>query len=313
MWQMSGAHGPVDPEAAVEAMLAYFDAGYTTWDLADHYGPAEDLVGEFRRRLATERPGATFEALTKWVPQPGPVSEAAVSRAIETSLRRMDVDAIDALQFHWWEYEDEGYITALTYLAKLQDQGLIRHLALTNFDTAHLKRIVDHGIRIVSNQVQYSLIDMRPAAKMAAYCLHHDIALLTYGTVAGGLLSERFLNAPEPSRFHLETASLRKYRQMVEAWGGWRLFQELLITLDRLGSAKGCSIANLATRYILDQPAAGGVIIGARLGRSEHIAENGQVFEMTITEGERSEIDAVLRKGADLMRIIGDCGDEYRR
>jgi aryl-alcohol dehydrogenase-like predicted oxidoreductase len=313
MWQVSGAHGAIDPEAAVEAMFAYHDAGYTTWDLADHYGPAEDLVGEFRRRLKKDRPGASFEALTKWVPQPGPATEAAVSRAIERSLRRMDVDQLDVLQFHWWEYDDEAYLDALTYLAKLQEQGLIRHLALTNFDTEHMKRITDHGVRIVSNQVQYSLIDMRPAAKMEAYCLENDIALLTYGTLAGGLLSERFLGVPEPTRFHLDTASLRKYKQMIDAWGGWSLFQELLATLDRLADAKGVTIANLAVRYVLDQPAVGGVIVGVRLGLAEHIAENGRVFEMALSTEERAEMDAVLSRGADLMRLIGDCGDEYRR
>ena len=55
MWQVSGAHGPIDPTPAVASMAKYVDAGFTTWDLADHYGPAEDFVGEFRRRLAKER------------------------------------------------------------------------------------------------------------------------------------------------------------------------------------------------------------------------------------------------------------------
>jgi len=52
MWQVSGAHGPIDPRRAVAEMFAYHDAGFTTWDLADHYGPAEDFIGEFRRQFA---------------------------------------------------------------------------------------------------------------------------------------------------------------------------------------------------------------------------------------------------------------------
>ena len=52
MWQVSGAHGRIDRDRAVEAMFRYHEAGFTTWDLADHYGPAEDLVGEFRRKFA---------------------------------------------------------------------------------------------------------------------------------------------------------------------------------------------------------------------------------------------------------------------
>ena len=55
MWQISGAHGSINPEAAIGAMFDCIDAGFTTWDLADHYGPAEDFIGEFRRQLAAER------------------------------------------------------------------------------------------------------------------------------------------------------------------------------------------------------------------------------------------------------------------
>ena len=52
MWQVSGVHGYIEPKRAVEEMFTYHDAGFTTWDLADHYGPAEDFVGEFRKEFA---------------------------------------------------------------------------------------------------------------------------------------------------------------------------------------------------------------------------------------------------------------------
>ena len=52
MWQVSGAHGAIDPVRAVDEMFAYHDGGFTTWDLADHYGPAEDFIGNFRRLFA---------------------------------------------------------------------------------------------------------------------------------------------------------------------------------------------------------------------------------------------------------------------
>ena len=55
MWQVSGAHGRIDPKAALQSMFDHFDAGLITWDLADHYGPAEDFIGEFRRQLAASR------------------------------------------------------------------------------------------------------------------------------------------------------------------------------------------------------------------------------------------------------------------
>ena len=316
MWQVSGAHGRINPTAAVAAMFPYMEAGFTTWDLADHYGPAEDFVGEFRRQLAVQKEPealADMQAFTKWVPRPVAMTRPIVEDAVNMSLRRMDVERLDLLQFHWWDYGNPAYLDAMSHLQELRNEGKIRHLALTNFDTEHMGRIVDHGVQIVSNQVQYSLIDRRPAERMAQYCQEQSIHLLAYGTLCGGLLSERYLGQPEPGRPMLNTASLSKYKQMVDVWGGWELFQGLLQTLNKIAAKHGVSIANVAVRYVLDQPAVGGVIIGARLGASEHIHTNAQVFGFSLDAEDLQEIEAVLARSRDLYQIIGDCGDEYRR
>ncbi len=316
MWQVSGAHGPIDRTAAIQSMLAYHEAGFTTWDLADHYGPAEDFIGEFRRQLAAARGAealANIQAFTKWVPEPGRMTRHIVEENIKVSLRRMNVETLDLLQFHWWDYADGNYLDALTYLAQLRDEGKIRHLALTNFDTEHLRIIVEHGIHVVSNQVQYSLIDRRPEVQMSQFCQAHGIQLLTYGTVAGGLLSEAYLGQPEPMRSVLTTASLRKYKQMVDAWGGWGLFQELLSALKRIADKHRVSLANVAVRYILDRPAVAGVIVGVRLGVADHREDNARAFDVALDAEDHAQIDAVLGKSHDLYRLIGDCGDEYRR
>ncbi len=315
MWQVSGAHGVIDPARAVEAMAAYHDAGFTTWDLADHYGPAEDLIGNFRCQFAA-RHGAEhlpeIQAFTKWVPHPGPMTRRVVEDAIGVSLRRMGTDCLDLLQFHWWDYGDLRYLDALRHLADLQRDGKIRHLALTNFATERLAIIAGHGIRVVSNQVQYSLVDRRPEARMAAFCGEHAVTLLSYGTLLGGLLSDRYLGRPEPGRGELTTASLQKYKQMIDAWGGWALFQELLAVLKRVADRHGVGIANVGTRYVLDRPAVAGVIVGARLGLAEHIADNARTFSLALDADDRAAIEPVLAKSRDLMRVIGDCGDEYR-
>ncbi len=315
MWQVSGAHGPIDPARAVDAMFSYHDAGFTTWDLADHYGPAEDLIGAFRRRFAAERGGdrlAEIQAFTKWVPYPGAMTRAVVESAVGVSLRRMGVDRLDLLQFHWWDYRDQRYLDALKHLADLRDAGKIRHLALTNFDTERLAVIAANGIRIVSNQVQYSVVDRRPAARMAAWCREHGVSLLAYGTVLGGLCSESWLGRPEPGRGDLGTASLQKYKQMIDAWGGWALFQELLAALKRIADRHAASVANVAVRYVLDQEAVAGAIVGARLGQAEHMADKARAFAATLDDADHAAIAPILARGRDLMRVIGDCGDEYR-
>jgi aryl-alcohol dehydrogenase-like predicted oxidoreductase len=316
MWQVSGAHGRIEPERAIDAMFRYHDAGFTSWDLADHYGPAEDLIGRFRRRFAEKRGAARLgeiQAFTKWVPYPGPMTRRIVEDAIGVSLRRMQVDCLDLLQFHWWDYGDRRYLDALKHLADLREEGKICQLALTNFDTEHLATICENGVKIVSNQVQYSLVDRRPAVKMARFCKEHGITLLTYGTVLGGLLSEKYLGRAEPGRGELNTASLQKYKNMIDSWGGWALFQELLAALKPIADKYGVSVANIGTRYILDRPAVAGVIVGARLGIAEHIADNARVFEIALDAADAAAIEPVLARSRDLMLLIGDCGDEYRR
>lgn len=315
MWQVSGAHGRIDPQAAIRNMFDYHDAGFTTWDLADHYGPAEDFIGEFRRQLAATRGEATLadiQAFTKWVPEPGRMTRKIVEDNIAISLRRMDVKTLDLLQFHWWAYDDPRYLDALSALAELRDEGKIRHVALTNFDTEHLRIITDKGIRIVSNQVQYSLIDRRPEVHMSQFCQEHNIWLLPYGTVCGGLLSERYLGQPEPGYRTLNTASLQKYKRMIDAWGGWDLLQELLGVLKQIADAHAVSIANVAVRYILNRPAVAGVIVGTRLGVSDNRADTTRVFDLTLTPDDLQRLEAVLAKSRDLYQAIGDCGDEYR-
>jgi aryl-alcohol dehydrogenase-like predicted oxidoreductase len=315
MWQVAGGHGYIDHELAMADMIGYYDAGFTTWDLADIYGPAEDFIGEFKRRLLTHKGKEELDriqALTKWVPQPGRITRSIVKENIERSLRRMSASSLDLLQFHWWDYNNPYYMDALKYLSDLRDEGLIKHVGLTNFDTERMQIMIDSDLQIVSNQIQYSIIDRRPEVKMVPFCMKHNISLLTYGSICGGLISERYLGRIEPSAAELNTLSLRKYKQMIDAWGGWNLFQELLSTLKRIAQKHNVSIANVATRYILAKSAVAGVIIGVRLGIVDHRSNNMQVFNFSLDKIDCDDIDAVCTKSNNLFEIIGDCGDEYR-
>ncbi|XP_074537822.1 uncharacterized protein LOC141799477 [Halichoeres trimaculatus] len=318
MWQVSGAHGVVDKTKAVKDMQDYVDAGLTTFDLADIYGPAEEIFGQFNSQFTSSGDDIScLQSLTKYVPRPGPMERKVVEKAVRRSMTRMQVDRLDCVQFHWWDYRDKRYLDALGHLSDLQQEGLIRELSLTNFDTQRLMEITDKGIRISSNQVQYSVVDQRPAAKMEQFCLANNIQLLTYGTLAGGLLSERYLGKAELSKGDLYTASLSKYMNMINIWGGWSLFQDLLATLDMISKRHNCSLSSVATRYVLDLPAVGGVIVGCRLGvdgAGKHISDSLQSCspDLVLTAEDVTAIKAVTQRSRDLMALIGDCGDEYR-
>jgi aryl-alcohol dehydrogenase-like predicted oxidoreductase len=315
MWQVAGGHGYIDNELAIADMMRYHEAGFTTWDLADIYGPAEDFIGQFRRKLLAikgEEELDKIQALTKWVPQPGRITRSIVKESIDRSLHRMGVSMVDLLQFHWWDYNNPYYMDALKYLSDLRDEGKIKHIGLTNFDTERLQIMIDSDLQIVSNQVQYSIIDRRPEVKMIPFCLENNISLLCYGSICGGLMSERYLGRMQPSTAELNTLSLQKYKKMIDAWGGWSLFQELLSTLKRIAQKHNVTIANVAARYILDKSAVAGVIIGVRLGIVDHRTSNTQVFNFILDKSDCEAIDAVCAKSNNLFEIIGDCGDEYR-
>lgn len=313
MWQVAGGHGYITPQNVIPAMTSYHDAGLTSWDMADIYGPAEEFFGKFRHDL--EQSGSDLSnlvGLTKFVPNPGPMSKNLIQRAIKNSILRMNVSKLDLVQFHWWDYDDPSYLDALRHLTALRDEGKILHIGLTNFDTRRMQIMLDEGFELVSNQVQYSVIDQRPQVEMESFCKKNNIKLLTYGTLGGGLVSERFLGVPEPTGDDLDTHSLQKYKNMVDAWGGWSLFQKLLSTLDKIAKKHQTKIANVATRFILDKSEVAGVIIGARLGISDHIVQNKETFSLKLDSDDHYVITEITTQANDLYDIIGDCGSEYR-
>lgn len=311
MWQVSGTHGQINPESAISEMLEYHKSGFTTWDLADIYGPAESFIGKFRKQLSKNQL-AQSQALTKFVPNPGPMTKSIVEYHIEQSLKKMNTNSLDLVQFHWWDYNNQSYLDAISHLSKLRDIGKIKNIGLTNFDTKRVQIMTEKGISLVSNQVQYSILDQRPEKLMIPYCQKHEIQLITYGTLLGGFLSEKYVNTLEPTRSDLTTSSLQKYHNMINAWGGWNLFQELLNTLSKIAKKHDSSIANIATKFILDKPTVAGVIIGARLGISQHIVDNSHVFDLELDLEDHDMLNEITCKSNNLFEIIGDCGDEYR-
>ncbi len=309
LWQIADLERDgtkVNPVEAARHMKAYLDAGFTTFDMADHYGSAEEITGVFRQTYGAD--AAQF--FTKWVPSPGKITAAQVREAVETALTRMKADQIDLMQFHAWHYAHPSWVDCLFWLQELKNEGLIRHLGLTNFDTAHLQVVVNSGIEVVSNQVCYSLLDQRAAGEMTQLCLKHGVKLLAFGTVAGGFLSDKWLGKPEPVLNESLTWSQMKYKRFIDTAGGWERFQNLLRTLQPIAQKHGVGIATLASHYMLLQPAVAGVIIGARLGKSEHLAENEGLFSIQLDEADRASIQTAL---SSLQKIPGDCGDEYRK
>jgi aryl-alcohol dehydrogenase-like predicted oxidoreductase/enamine deaminase RidA (YjgF/YER057c/UK114 family) len=310
LWQVADMERDghsLDLEKAAQALIPYIEAGLTTFDMADHYGSSELIVGILHKKYI---PKDKIQLLTKWVPKLGKLSKQEIREAVQLSLTRMQLERLDLLQYHAWNYADPTWLDQLFYLQELQKEGLIAHLGLTNFDTAHLKMVLDSGIQVVSNQICFSLLDQRATNGMLDLCKQYGIHVLAFGTVGGGFLSEKWFGKHEPATEILSTWSEMKYKRFIDQTGSWENFQNLLQTLSGIAKSKSVDIANVASRYILEQEGVGGVIIGARPSQSEHLSSNLLIFENPLSPDEKQKIAQALQI---LNPIHGDCGDEYRR
>ena len=309
LWQiadMEKGGKKLDPVKTARHMQPYMDAGLTSFDMADHYGSSEIIAGRYKNDLLDKE--REVQLFTKWVPEPGKISRNDVREAVNRAMERMKQSSIDLMQFHAWYYPDPSWLDGLFYLKELQEEGMIRHLGVTNFDAAHLRIALASGIPIISNQVCHSVIDQRANGKLAEVCKEYGVKLLAFGTLAGGFLTDKWLGKKEP--IELSTWSEMKYKRFIDVAGGWDLLQNMLQTLRKIADKHNASIANISTRYILENPSVAAVIIGARLGVSAHIEENLRMLDIQLDEEDLAQIH---KAQAHFHSIPGDCGDEYRK
>lgn len=303
-WQMSSGHGTVRSDDPVADLVAFADAGITTFDCADIYTGVEDMIGRFRRHYGDLRGAEALGRIkvhTKYVPDLDilpRIQKADVERVIDQSLRRLGLERLDLVQFHWWDYAAPRWREAALWLEELRRAGKIHKVSGTNFDTDHMLEIVQSGVTLTTMQVQYSLLDRRPERRMATAAADHGVSFLCYGTVAGGFLGDRWLGVTEPAVEALENRSLVKYKLIIDDLGGWDLFQALLQALRRVADRHGSDIATVASAAMLSRPGVAAVIVGAR--NRDHLAANLAISDIALTEVDHALIAGVLAGAREL-------------
>ncbi|MCC6945720.1 MAG: aldo/keto reductase [Thermomicrobiales bacterium] len=313
-WQIADDHSGrrFDQHEVDEHMALFVDAGITTFVCGDIYTGVEERIGKFReyyRQKRGEDAARRIKVLTTYVPcfleeeSLRRHSRADVVRVVDRSLKRLRQDRLDLVQMHWWNYEIPGSLQMGLWLKELQQEGKIHHIGATNFDVPHMKEFFDADIDVVAHTVQYSLLDGRPLNGMVELCEKHDCFLLCYGVLGGGLISEKWLGIPDPGGPCLENVSLDKYYRIIQDMGGWDLFQTLLRVLHGIAVKHGVRIANVASRFMLDQRQVGTINIGAR--NADHLRDNLRTFSFALDADDRRAIDTVL------ARKIGPTGDVY--
>lgn len=302
-WHLSSGHSQgVERAQAIRDMANFVEAGVTSFDCADHYLGVEQMIGDFRRQYPEL--GRKIQIHTKYVPDWDALATlrpADTVRVIDRSLQRLGVDTLDLVQFFWWNWKVPGAVETGLVLKELQRQGKVRHIGVTNFTTPQLKALVDGGVPVVVNQLQCSLVDDRAQRAQLPYCRENGIAVVTYGHLLGGFIATDWIGKPEAGE-PFANRSHKKYKLIMEDFGNWELFQELLRALQSIGERLGVGPGEVALRWTLDQSGIAGCIVGATSTRN--LARNQKVFDITLADSDRTMLAAICarRRGP-----LGDC------
>jgi aryl-alcohol dehydrogenase-like predicted oxidoreductase len=281
-WQLGGGDwGAVDDATALSILRAAADAGVTFFDTADVYGAgrSETLIGRFRREAGR---GGSFIA-TKLgrgpALYPDRYTEAGVRRAVEDSLRRLGVEALDLVQLHCVPPEVLRRGEIFDWLRGLRAAGLVRAFG-ASVETVEegLLCLGQEGLR--SLQVIFNVFRQLPAAQLLPAAAARRVAVVVRLPLASGVLSGRFTRE---TRF--APSDHRTYNRDGAAFNVGETFAGLpfaraveLAEALKPHVAPGWTLADFAQRWILDHPAVTTVITGA--SRPDQVRANARVSSL---------------------------------
>ncbi|MEY2514885.1 MAG: hypothetical protein QOJ89_2243 [bacterium] len=256
--------GPQDDSESSAAIERALEHGINWIDTAAAYGfgHSEELVGRVLRGLSeSERPLVFTKA--SLLEGPGrrivhDLSRDSILREVEASLRRLGVDAIDLYQIHW-PIPEADIELAWTAFAVLREEGLVRHIGVSNFDVEQLRRIQQIA-PVETLQPQYSLIERDVEPDILPFAEREGIGVIVYSPMGSGLL----------------TGAMSRQRIAGLADDDWRKhdarFREPQLS-DHLAAAArvtavaerlGVSPGTVAIAWTLRNPAVDGAIVGLR-------------------------------------------------
>lgn len=288
-WQAGkkGWVGIQDPDI-IQALKAAYDAGITTFDTAEAYGDgySEQLVAE---ALSDVRDKVIYA--TKVFPSH--LKYDQVMEACERSLKNLRTDYIDLYQIHWpagsFNNEVVPIKETMRALNELKQQGKIRAIGVSNFSRDQLAEAAQYG-QIDSLQPPYSLFWRQVEDDAMPYCIENNISILAYSSLAQGLLTGKF--GPDHK---FEEGDIRAKNKLFQG----EHYQRAQAALDKLrpiAEKHQCTLAQLALAWLMAQPKTN-AIAGAR--NPEQAAQNAKAIEVSFTEEDLAEIDAIGRTVTD--------------
>lgn len=277
-WPIGGGMGELDEDQNIDTIRTAIDNGITLLDTAQAYRTSEGTLGRALKDGYRERCFLATKVSGKYASQD-------IETAIENSLRSLNTDYIDLYQIHSWnaKYPIED---TMTIMAKLQEQGKIRFIGVSNFNAQQMETAYKIA-PFHSSQPRYNMFDRHIETEDLAYCAQTGIGILAHSPLAKGLLTGKYTpdyQFPEDDE-----------RSQFPRFQG-NLFAQYLAVTDLLKSIahdKNCTMVQLAIAWILRRPEITCVLVGAK--NADQVKDHLPAADITFSDDELKHIDTILQ------------------
>ncbi len=278
----------VTDEDSIATMRAALDAGITFFDTAEGYGDghSEEVLA---KALEGRRDGVLIATKTNDLTANG------VLAACEKSLARLQTDRIDLYQIHWpsgtWGGEVVPLEETLGAMKKLQDAGKIRALGVSNFNAQQIGETLQY-MRIDSLQPPYSLLWRGfEDNKTFAACEKYQLGIISYSSIAQGLLTGKFDNETRP------TDNDNRSKNMLFQDPHFGRALEAVEKLKPIAQKHNATLAQLATAWVIAQPGMTSAIVGART--PAQIIDIAKAADLNLDANDLAEMNSIGRAVTD--------------
>ena len=308
-WGMSGQgweSSAVSNDAqSVETLRAAVDAGINFIDTALTYGSghAEEIVGDALEGIRDRVVLATKCVADRESPEKGLTKDwrpEALRYQLEKSLRRMKTDVIDLYQVHWPDPDPTHPMEdAFRELNKMREEGVVRHIGVSNFTIEQIEQAMEY-CPIATLQPGYSLLNRGIEDEILPFCMEKNIAVLSYGSLGGGVLSGKYTERPQ---FHT-------INNMVDPRNGfypyysedvWPTTSALIEEMRAIAEKNNCRVVDVAIGWTVAQEGMTLALVGAR--NPEQAVMNANAGDFVLS----AEDMARLTAASDHVREVLGC------
>lgn len=286
-WELAGnVWGDISREEAVGIIQAAVDSGITLIDTAASYGGgrSEEIVGEALKGIRDKvvlatKGGAHFNPAINGMERD--LTPEAIRRDVEASLSRLKTDCIDLFFFH---YPDPGHPIAdsIQEMEKLRREGKIRMIGLSNYSVEEVEEAMKYGT-IDCVQCRYSMLT-RENEELVHFCAENGIGVLSYASLAGGMLSGVYKTEPQFAEGDRRTFFYPFLKEPE-----FSRCRKLVDVVEATAEENGISTADAAIQWVVAQPGMTSALVGTK--NAARARRNARAFDKLLSREALARFD----------------------